>query len=48
MYNLHLTPEQIEIRDTVRDFARSELKPLAEAPARMEAVDRRPLTAKEL
>ena len=45
MYNLHLTPEQIEIRDTVRDFARSELKPLAEAPARMEAVDRRPLTA---
>lgn len=43
MYNLHLTPEQIEIRDTVRDFARTEIKPLAEKPARMEAVDRRPM-----
>ena len=43
MYNLHLTPEQIEIRDTVRDFAKAEIKPLAEKPQRMEAVDRSPL-----
>ena len=28
MYNLHLTPEQIEIRDMVRDFATKEIKPL--------------------
>ena len=44
MYNLHLTPEQIEIRDTVRDFAKTVIKPVAEKSARMEAVDRSPLT----
>ena len=43
MYSLHLTPEQLEIRDTVRAFATKELKPLAEKPARMEARDRSPL-----
>ena len=45
MYNLHLSPEQIEIRDTVRDFVAAELKPVAQKPQRMEAVDHRPLTA---
>lgn len=44
MYSLHLTPEQLEIRDMVRDFAAKEIKPLAEKPARMEATDRSPLT----
>ena len=42
MYNLHLTPEQLEIRDTVRAFAAKEIKPIAEKSARMEAVDRSP------
>ena len=28
MYNLHLTPEQQEFRDTVRDFVEREIKPL--------------------
>jgi butyryl-CoA dehydrogenase len=37
MYDLHLTPEQLEIRDTVRDFVARSVKPLALAPARLEA-----------
>jgi alkylation response protein AidB-like acyl-CoA dehydrogenase len=37
MYNLHLSPEQLEIRDTVRDFVAREIKPLALAPDRLEA-----------
>lgn len=40
MYSLHLTPEQIEIRDTVRDFVEREVKPFALRPARLEALDR--------
>jgi alkylation response protein AidB-like acyl-CoA dehydrogenase len=40
MYNLHLGPEQIEIRDTVRDFVAQEIKPLALKPERLEALDR--------
>src|SRR5262249_19997293 len=40
MYSLHLSPEQIEIRDTVRDFVEREVKPFALRPARMEALDR--------
>ncbi|MFL5067017.1 MAG: acyl-CoA dehydrogenase family protein [Xanthobacteraceae bacterium] len=40
MYNLHLGPEQIEIRDTVRDFVLQEIKPLALKPERLEALDR--------
>ena len=40
MYNLHLSAEQLEIRDTVRDFVAQEIKPYAETPARMEALDR--------
>jgi len=37
MYNLHLTPEQLEIRDTVRDFVAAEIKPPALKPERLEA-----------
>jgi len=37
MYNLHLTPEQLEIRDTVRDFVANEIKPIALKPERLEA-----------
>jgi alkylation response protein AidB-like acyl-CoA dehydrogenase len=37
MYNLHLSPEQLEIRDTVRDFVAQEVAPPALAPARLEA-----------
>ena len=29
MFNLHLTPEQLEFRDTVRDFVQNEVKPVA-------------------
>jgi alkylation response protein AidB-like acyl-CoA dehydrogenase len=36
MYNLHLSPEQLEIRDTVRDFVVQEVAPPAVAPARLE------------
>src|SRR6266566_5156290 len=37
MYNLHLSPEQLQIRDTVRDFVAEVIKPLALKPARLEA-----------
>ncbi len=37
MYNLHLSPEQLEIRDTVRDFVRREIKPFALRADRLEA-----------
>ncbi|HEX4829244.1 MAG TPA: acyl-CoA dehydrogenase family protein [Xanthobacteraceae bacterium] len=37
MYNLHLSPEQLQIRDTVRDFVAEVVKPLALKPERMEA-----------
>jgi butyryl-CoA dehydrogenase len=37
MYSLHLSPEQLQIRDTVRDFVAREIKPLALEPARLEA-----------
>ena len=36
MYNLHLSAEQLEIRDTVRDFVAQEIKPAAIRPARLE------------
>ncbi|RPI47592.1 MAG: hypothetical protein EHM59_03815 [Betaproteobacteria bacterium] len=42
MYDLHLTAEQHEIRDTVREFVANEIKPVATRPARMEALERRP------
>jgi alkylation response protein AidB-like acyl-CoA dehydrogenase len=41
MYDLHLTAEQLEMRDTVRDFVAREIKPVAIKPARLEASDRR-------
>src|SRR5262245_8340387 len=40
MYDLRLTPEQLEIRDTVRDFVAQEIKPYATKPERLEAQDR--------
>ena len=47
MFSLHLSPEQIEIRDAVRDFVEREVKPVALAPARLEAFDK-PLLAQLL
>jgi alkylation response protein AidB-like acyl-CoA dehydrogenase len=37
MYDLRLSPEQLEIRDTVRDFVTQEIKPLVLKPERLEA-----------
>jgi alkylation response protein AidB-like acyl-CoA dehydrogenase len=36
MYNLHLSAEQLEFRDTVRDFVAQEIKPIALKPERLE------------
>ncbi len=47
MYDLRLSPEQLEIRDTVRDFVAAEVKPLALEPKRLEA-SARPLLAAAL
>jgi alkylation response protein AidB-like acyl-CoA dehydrogenase len=44
MYDLRLTPEQIEFRDTVRDFVESEVKPAALSPKRLEPFEK-PLLA---
>ena len=44
MYNLHLSPEQLEIRDTVRDFVTREIKPVALKAERLDVCDRRLLT----
>jgi alkylation response protein AidB-like acyl-CoA dehydrogenase len=40
MYSLHLSAEQLEMRDTVRDFVTRELKPAALAADRLEARER--------
>lgn len=40
MFNLHLTPEQLEFRDTVRDFVQSEVKPVALHPTRLEPFEK--------
>jgi alkylation response protein AidB-like acyl-CoA dehydrogenase len=40
MYSLRLSPEQIAIRDTVREFVLREVKPRALAPDRLEAQQR--------
>ena len=40
MYNLHLSAEQLEIRDTVRDFVTQEVKPVTLKSARLDACDR--------
>ena len=44
MYDLRLSAEQLEIRDTVRDFVAQEVKPPALEPARLEAQMRPLLT----
>jgi len=41
MYNLHLSAEQLEIRDTVRDFVTSEVRPFALKAERLDVCDRR-------
>jgi alkylation response protein AidB-like acyl-CoA dehydrogenase len=40
MYDLHLTAEQQEFRETVRDFVEREIKPFALHPDRLQAFDR--------
>ena len=45
MFNLHLSAEQLEIRDTVRDFVAREVKPVALKPQRLEAFEKPLLTA---
>jgi hypothetical protein len=40
MYNLHLSAEQLEIRDTVRDFVDSEVKPVVLKAERLDLCDR--------
>jgi alkylation response protein AidB-like acyl-CoA dehydrogenase len=40
MYNLHLSPEQLEIRDTVRDFGAQKIKPVVLKSDRLDARDR--------
>jgi len=45
MFSLHLSAEQLEIRDTVRDFVAREVKPVALKPARLEAFEKPLLTA---
>ena len=44
MYNLHLIPEQLEFRDTVRDFVEAEIKPAALNPDRLQPFEK-PLLA---
>jgi alkylation response protein AidB-like acyl-CoA dehydrogenase len=40
MYNLHLTAEQLEFRDTVRDFVDEKVKPVTLLSSRLDAGDR--------
>jgi len=40
MYNLHLTAEQLEFRDTVREFVQNEVKPAALHPTRLEPFEK--------
>jgi butyryl-CoA dehydrogenase len=44
MYDLRLTPEQLEFRDTVRDFVENEVRPAALDPKRLEPFEK-PLLA---
>src|SRR5688572_24958498 len=39
MYDLHLTAEQLEIRDTVRDFVEQEIKPVVLHPDRLQDLE---------
>jgi len=41
MYNLHLSAEQLEFRDTVRGFVNDEVKPVTLKSDRLDAADRR-------
>jgi alkylation response protein AidB-like acyl-CoA dehydrogenase len=45
MYSLHLTAEQLEFRDTVRDFVEREIKPAALHPDRLQPFEKPLLTA---
>jgi len=45
MYDLHLTSEQLEFRDTVRDFVESEIKPTALHPDRLQPFEKPLMTA---
>src|SRR5215217_3511812 len=40
MFDMRLTAEQLEFRDTVRDFVQNEVKPAAILPARLEPFDK--------
>jgi alkylation response protein AidB-like acyl-CoA dehydrogenase len=40
MYDLRLTPDQLEFRDTVRDFVDNEVKPAALSPKRLEPFEK--------
>jgi alkylation response protein AidB-like acyl-CoA dehydrogenase len=40
MYSLHLSPEQLEFRDTVREFVEHEVKPVTLKAERLDAADR--------
>ncbi len=40
MYDLHLTPEQLEFRDAIRDFVEREIKPAAIDPKRLEPFEK--------
>ena len=44
MFDLHLSAEQLEIRDTVRDFVAQEVKPAALKPQRLEPFEKPLLT----
>ena len=44
MYDLNLTAEQLEFRDTVRDFVENEVKPAALQPSRLEPFEKPLLT----
>lgn len=44
MYSLHLSPEQLEFRDTVRSFVQNEVKPAALHPDRLQPFEK-PLLA---
>jgi alkylation response protein AidB-like acyl-CoA dehydrogenase len=40
MFNLHLSAEQLEFRDTVRDFVQNEVRPAAIEPKRLEPFEK--------
>src|SRR6266705_6539949 len=44
MFDLHLSAEQLESRDAVRDFVAREVKPVALAPGRLEPFEKPLLT----